>query len=243
MADGPKLNDYLKEMNEEVLSHYDVMTVGEMPSSKPEDAIAYTGLDSHELNMVFQFEHVQLSANPDPQLGKWDDTPVKVPELKQALSPWQTALDGKGWNSLYWNNHDQPRAVSRFATDNPKYRVLAAKMLGTTLHMMQGTPFVYEGEELGMPNVHYTRLDQYEDLESINAYHELVDENHLVDGPTMLSYLSARSRDNARTPMPWDTSTNAGFSDVKPWFALNPDYPEINAAAAVNDQSSTIIKS
>ncbi|ORN07981.1 glycoside hydrolase family 13 protein [Lentilactobacillus parabuchneri] len=238
VADGPKLNDYLHEINEEVLSHYDVMTVGEMPSSKPEDAIAYTGLDSNELNMVFQFEHVQLSANPDPRLGKWDDTPVKLIELKQALSRWQKALDGKGWNSLYWNNHDQPRAVSRFATDDPKYRVRAAKMLGTTLHMMQGTPFVYEGEELGMTNVHYTSLDQYEDLESINSYHELVDQDKVVDGTTMLKYLASRSRDNARTPMQWDASKNAGFSDEKPWFALNPNYTEINAKAAVDDQQS-----
>lgn len=238
VADGPKLNDYLREMNEKVLSHYDVMTVGEMPSSTPEDAINYTGLDSHELNMVFQFQHVALEPNPDKRLGKWNDQPVKLPELKNALSRWQKALDGKGWNSLYWNNHDQPRAVSRFANDDPKYRVRAAKMLGTTLHMMQGTPFVFEGEELGMANVHYTAIDQYEDLESINAYRELVTEKKLVDGPTMLKYLSNMSRDNARTPMPWNDGENAGFSDVKPWFALNPTYKEINTENEVNDKDS-----
>ncbi|MEE8823310.1 oligo-1,6-glucosidase [Lentilactobacillus sunkii] len=238
VADGPKLNDYLHEMNDKVLSHYDVMTVGEMPGSTPEDAIAYTGLDSHELNMVFQFEHVHLSPNPDPRLGKWDDTPVKLTELKQALSRWQKALDGKGWNSLYWNNHDQPRAVSRFATDDPKYRVRAAKMLGTTLHMMQGTPFVYEGEELGMTNVHYTSLDQYEDLEVLNSWHELVDQEKLVDPQTMLKYLNSRSRDHARTPMQWDESNNAGFTDVKPWFAVNPNYKVINAREAVEDKQS-----
>lgn len=238
VADGPKLNDYLHEMNDKVLSHYNVMTVGEMPGSTPEDAIAYTGLNSHELNMVFQFEHVQLAGNSDPRLGKWNDTPVKLPELKQALSRWQKALDGKGWNSLYWNNHDQPRAVSRFATDDPKYRVRTAKMLGTTLHMMQGTPFVYEGEELGMTNVHYTSLDQYEDLEVFNSWHELVDQEKLVDPQTMLKYLNSRSRDHARTPMQWDNSQNAGFTDAKPWFALNPNYQDINAKKAIADKQS-----
>lgn len=238
VADGPKLNDYLHEMNDKVLSHYDVMTVGEMPSSKPEDAIEYTGLKSNELNMVFQFEHVSLSSNPDKRLGKWNDAPVKLTDLKRALSRWQVELDGQGWNSLYWNNHDQPRAVSRFANDDPKYRVRAAKMLGTTLHMMQGTPYVYEGEELGMTNVHYTSLDQYEDLESINSYHELVGENKFVDGKTMLKYLANVSRDNARTPMQWDAKENAGFSKVKPWFALNPNYTEINVAGELEDPES-----
>lgn len=238
VADGPKLNAYLKEMNEQVLSHYDIMTVGEMPGSTPEDAIAYTGFDAHELNMVFQFEHVSLSANPDPRLGKWNDQPVKLVDLKAALSRWQKELDGRGWNSLYWNNHDQPRAVSRFGNDSPKYRELSAKMLGTTLHMLQGTPYVYEGEELGETNVHYTRLDQYEDLESINAYNQLVKQEKIVDDPTMLSYLANISRDNARTPMQWDNTTNAGFSKAQPWFALNPNYTSINAAAEVDQPDS-----
>ncbi|GEO74266.1 oligo-1,6-glucosidase [Levilactobacillus namurensis DSM 19117] len=238
VADGPKLNDYLHEMNREVLSHYDVMTVGEMPSSTPEDAVKYTGLNSHELNMVFQFQHVTLSPNPDKHLAKWNDQPVKLTELKQALGRWQKALDGKGWNSLYWNNHDQPRAVSRFGDDRPEYRVRSAKALGTTLHMLQGTPYVYEGEELGMPNAHYSQLSQYEDLESINFYHELVEQKKLVDGPTMLKYLAHMSRDNARTPMPWDATTNAGFTDGTPWFALNPTYPTINAQAALADPDS-----
>ncbi|PTM21239.1 glucohydrolase [Lactobacillus sp. PFC-70] len=238
VADGPKLNDYLHEMNREVLSHYDVMTVGEMPSSTPEDAVKYTGLNSHELNMVFQFQHVTLSPNPDKRLAKWNDQPVKLTELKQALGRWQKALDGKGWNSLYWNNHDQPRAVSRFGDDRPEYRVRSAKALGTTLHMLQGTPYVYEGEELGMPNAHYTQLSQYEDLESINFYHELVEQKKLVDGPTMLKYLAHMSRDNARTPMPWDATANAGFTDGTPWFALNPTYPTINAQAALADPDS-----
>jgi len=238
VADGPRLNEFLQEMNTKVLSKYDVMTVGEMPDSTPEDAIKYTGLDSHELNMVFQFDHVNLSSNPDERLTKWNDTPVKLVELKQSLSKWETALDGKGWNSLYWNNHDQPRTVSRFATDDPEYRVRAAKMLGTTLHMMQGTPYVYEGEELGMTNVHYTKLSQYEDLESLNAYKEYVEDEKIVDKDTMLKYLSYMSRDNARTPMQWDESKNAGFTSGTPWFGLNPNYPEINAKDNLADKDS-----
>ena len=238
VADGPKLNDYLKEMNEQVLSHYDVMTVGEMPSSTPEDALNYTGFDAHELNMVFQFQHVSLTPNPDKRLGKWNDVPVNLTDLKASLSRWQKALDGRGWNSLYWNNHDQPRVVSRFGNDSPEYRELSAKMLATTLHMMQGTPYVYEGEELGETNVHYTTLDQYEDLESINAYHQLVEQEKIVSGPTMLKYLSHISRDNARTPMQWDNSTNAGFSQAKPWFALNPNYTTINAEAEIGQPDS-----
>ena len=238
VADGPKLNDYLKEMNEQVLSHYDVMTVGEMPSSTPEDALNYTGFDAHELNMVFQFQHVSLTPNPDKRLGKWNDVPVNLTDLKASLSRWQKALDGRGWNSLYWNNHDQPRVVSRFGNDSPEYRELSAKMLATTLHMMQGTPYVYEGEELGETNVHYTTLDQYEDLESINAYHQLVEQEKIVSGPTMLKYLSHISRDNARTPMQWDSSTNAGFSQAKPWFALNPNYTTINAEAEIGQPDS-----
>ncbi len=238
VADGPNLNRYLREMNDEVLSHYDVMTVGEMPGSTPEDAVTYTGLDSHELNMVFQFEHVELSPNPDPKLGKWNDAPIKLTELKQALSRWQVELQGRGWNSLYWNNHDRPRAVSRYGNDDPKYRTLSAKMLGTTLHMMQGTPYVYEGEEIGMTNTHYQKLSDYEDLESINAYHELVDENHFTDSPTMLRYLATVSRDNARTPMQWDNTLNAGFSKHQPWYGVNPNYSEINVEAALKDPDS-----
>ncbi len=238
VADGPKLNDYLKEMNKEVLSHYDVMTVGEMPDSSPKDAIKYTGLDSNELNMVFQFQHVSLSPNPDQRLGKWNNVPVKLTELKKALNRWQKELDGKGWNSLYWNNHDQPRAVSRFGNDDDEYRIISAKMLGTTLHLMQGTPYIYEGEEIGMTNAHYTDLDQYEDLESINAYHELVDQEKIVDKSTMLKYLSNISRDNARTPMQWNDKNNAGFSSVKPWFALNHNYRLINVEDSLANKNS-----
>ncbi|SYW21036.1 glycoside hydrolase family 13 protein [Oenococcus oeni] len=238
VADGHRLNEFLSQMNSELLSKYDTITVGEMPGSNTEDAIKYTGLNSHELNMVFQFEHVGLSPNPDVRLGKWNDQPAKLTELKASLNRWQTGLDGKGWNSLYWNNHDQPRAVSRFGNDDPKYRVLSAKMLATTLHLMQGTPYVYQGEELGMTNAHFTKLNQYEDIESINFYHELVEQEKIVDGPTMLKYLANISRDNARTPMQWNDKNNAGFSSAKPWFALNPNYKSINVEDSLADKNS-----
>ncbi|UQS86075.1 alpha-glucosidase (plasmid) [Nicoliella spurrieriana] len=234
-----RLNQYLGELNQNVLSKYDrILTVGEMSTATPQNAATFSNLDGSELNMVFQFEHVNLAANPDPRLSKWNDAPVKLIDLKQALSKWQSGLDGKGWNSLYWNNHDQPRAVSRFATDDPKWRELAAKMLGTTLHMLQGTPYIYEGEEIGMTNAHLTNLDQYEDLDSINAYHELVDEKHLVDGETMLEYLADRSRDNARTPMQWDAQLNAGFTQSTPWYKLNANYSTINVASNMADDQS-----
>ncbi|WP_283678360.1 alpha-glucosidase [Lentilactobacillus sp. Marseille-Q4993] len=238
VADGPRLNEFLREMNREVLSKYDVMTVGEMPGSTPEDAIQYTNLDGTELNMVFQFQHVNLGSNDDKRLGKFSDKRIQLPELKEALSRWQVKLDGKGWNSLYWNNHDQPRAVSRFATDDPEYRVRAAKMLGTTLHMMQGTPFIYEGEEIGMTNAHLTKLDEYEDLEVHNLYKQAVEDEKIIDSETLMKYFAARSRDNARTPMQWNDTVYAGFSDVKPWYRLNANYPDINVENALADKNS-----
>ncbi|MEJ6401185.1 glycoside hydrolase family 13 protein [Nicoliella lavandulae] len=234
-----RLNQYLREMNQQVLSKYHhILTVGEMSTATPDAAAQFSNLDGSELNMVFQFEHVNLSPNPDSRLGKWNDAPVKVTELKSVLSKWQVGLDGRGWNSLYWNNHDQPRAVSRFATDAKPYRVRAAKMLATTLHLLQGTPYVYEGEELGMTNAHFNRLDQYEDLDSINAYHQVVDIDHIVDGKQMLSYLADRSRDNARTPMQWSNESNAGFTSGTPWYQLNPNYPQINARMELVDHDS-----
>jgi len=215
-----------------------MMTVGEMPGSTPEDAMQYTNLEGTELNMVFQFQHVNLSPNKDSRFGKFSDEKIKLPELKQALSVWQEELDGKGWNSLYWNNHDQPRAVSRFATDDPEYRVRAAKMLGTTLHFMQGTPFVYEGEEIGMTNNHFNKLEEYEDLEVLNMYHDVVDTQHIVVPEQLMRWIADRSRDNARTPMQWDDSQNAGFTDATPWYRLNPNYHDINVKNALEDKDS-----
>lgn len=239
VSGGPRLDEFLREMNRKVLSKYDVMTVGEMPDSTPEEAINYTNLDGTELNMIFQFQHVNLGGNPDPRLGKWNDQPVKLSELKEALSRWQVELDGKAWNSLYWGNHDQPRAVSRFGSDQLEYRELSAKMLATTLHMMQGTPYVYEGEELGMTNVHFKELSEYEDIESINAYHQLVEKERVVAPEQMLEYLSFMSRDNSRTPMQWSAEKNAGFTDgAKPWYGLNPNYRQINAENELKQEGS-----
>lgn len=238
VADGNRLESYLKKMNHEVLSKYDVVSIGEMIGSKVEDAKRYTGRDNHELDMIFQFEHVTLTPNQDKRLGKWNDVPVKLTDLKKSLSKWQAGLNQTGWNSLYWNNHDQPRAVSRFGNDTEKYRVISAKMLALTLHLLKGTPYIYQGEELGMTNCHYTDISQYQDLESVNAFAELVNQEKIVDQDTMLKYLATMSRDNARTPMQWDTSTNAGFSQGTPWMAVNPNYQTINAAAQVNDPDS-----
>ena len=165
---GPHVHDYLKEMNEKVLSRYDIMTVGETSGVTVEEAKKYAGEDSHELNMVFQFEHVDGHG----KYGKWTDEKMPLPELKRIMSRWQTELYGKAWNSLFWDNHDQPRVVSRFGNDSPQYRERSAKMLATCLHMMQGTPYIYQGEELGMTNYPFASMDEFRDIESINAYTE-----------------------------------------------------------------------
>lgn len=238
---GSHLEKYLKEMNREVLSHYDIMTVGEMSGTTTQEANRFASLNGRELNMIFQFEHVNLAANPDTRLGKWNDQPISLVQLKEILSRWENQLHGKGWNSLYWNNHDQPRAVSRFTCDDPKYRLRAAKMLGTTLHMLEGTPYIFEGEELGIPNVHFKKLKEYEDVESINAYHDFAEDQKLVSSAKMLSYLSHMSRDNTRTPMQWDNSKNDGFTTGQPWFKVSPNYPnyeKINVQNALKDPDS-----
>ncbi|KRN28854.1 alpha-glucosidase [Lactobacillus selangorensis] len=229
VANGPHVHEYLQEMNANVMSHYNIMTVGETPGASISDAMQYADLDGKELNMVFQFEHMGLDGNEHRQYGKWSDRKVDLVALKQVLSKWQTGFYHKAWNSLYWNNHDQPRVVSRFGDDRPEYRALSAKMLGVVLHMMQGTPYIYEGEELGMTNNDFTRLDQYQDLESLNAYHDLVDQQHVFTPAQMLKYLQHHSRDNARTPMQWDATMNAGFSTAQPWLMVNPNFKDINA--------------
>ncbi len=238
VADGPRLENYLKEMNHEVLSKYDMVSIGEMIGSKVDDAKKYTGRGHHELDMIFQFEHVTLTPNKDKRLGKWNNIPVKLTDLKASLSKWQNGLNATGWNSLYWNNHDQPRAVSRFGNDSEQYRTLSAKMLALTLHLLKGTTYIYQGEELGMTNCHYTDISQYQDLESLNAFDELVNQEKIISKETMLDYLANMSRDNARTPMQWDTSKNAGFSTGRPWMTVNPNYSQINAANQVNDPNS-----
>ena len=230
---GPNVHRYLQEMNEKVLSKYDIMTVGETPGVTPGLAKQYAGEDTHELNMVFQFEHVDTAG----KYGKWTDEKMPLKKLKDIMSRWQTELYGEAWNSLFWDNHDQPRAVSRFGDDRPQYRDAAAKMLATCLHMMQGTPYVYQGEELGMTNYPFQSPADFRDIESINAYREWCAEgplSHEDFWPCMLY----KSRDNARTPVQWDDSPQAGFTTGTPWIAVNPNYKEINAKAETADPDS-----
>lgn len=239
VPNGPRMHEFLQEMNRNVMSKHKMITVGEMPGTTPEQAKAYANLDNKELNMIFQFEHMGLDGNSNPALGKWNDQKTKLADLRANFTKWQKGLMGTAWNSLYWNNHDQPRVVSRFGDDsNEENRVKSAKMLATMLHFQQGTPYIYEGEEIGMTNVYFDKLEDYVDLESINAYHQLVDDQHLLDGKTMLKYLSMHSRDNARTPMQWDDSKNAGFSTGTPWEKVNPNYSTINVEKALTDQNS-----
>ena len=230
---GPRIHEFLHEMNKEVLSKYDVMTVGEMPGATVEDAKLYTADDRDELNMVFTFEHVDLDSGPN---GKWDLKPLNLVDLKQNLTKWQTGLHGRGWNSLYLNNHDQPRMVSRFGNDTT-YRVESAKMLATFLHMLQGTPYVYQGEELGMTNIRFETIDDYKDIEILNMYKEAVLEGN-EDHDKVMQSIYVKGRDNARTPIQWDDSENAGFTTGEPWIKVNPNYKEINAKQAVADPNS-----
>ncbi|QOR67268.1 alpha-glucosidase [Cytobacillus suaedae] len=230
---GPRIHEFLHEMNQEVLSKYDIITVGEMPGVTPEQGVLYTDEDRNELNMVFQFEHMDLDSGPG---GKWNLKPLELADLKKSLSKWQTELEGKGWNSLYLNNHDQPRVVSRFG-DDKQYRVESAKMLGTLLHMMQGTPYIYQGEELGMTNVKFNSIDEYKDIETLNMYKDKVQENGEDPEKVMLS-IYTKGRDNARTPVQWDSTDHAGFTTGTPWIQVNPNYQEINAEKAVNDDNS-----
>lgn len=230
---GPRVHEFLQEMNERVLSHHDIITVGETPGVSPDEAKLYTGKDRNELNMVFQFEHMDLGNGPE---GKWSNQEWKLTELKAIMSKWQKGLETDGWNSLYWNNHDQPRVVSRFGDDG-EYRVESAKMLAACLHMMQGTPYIYQGEELGMTNVAFDSIDDYRDIETLNAYKELVN-TYGWPHEKMMNAIYARGRDNARTPMQWDGTGNGGFTSGKPWIAVNPNYPEINASAALADPES-----
>jgi oligo-1,6-glucosidase len=231
---GPKVHEYIREMNEQVLAKFDMMTVGEAPGATPEEAIRYANLDGTELNMVFQFEHMDLDSGPG---GKWDLRPWRLADLKATMTKWQTELDGRAWNSLYLNNHDQPRMVSRFGNDSERYRVLSAKMLATFLHMMQGTPYIYQGEELGMTNVRFPSLKDYNDLEIHNMYRERVTDGG-ADPAQVMESIYVKGRDNARTPMQWDDGANAGFTTGQPWLKLNPNYMTINAKAALEDPES-----
>ena len=233
-ANGPKVHDYLKEMNEKVLSKFDIMTVGETAGVTLEEAKKYANTDGSELNMVFQFEHMDLDGG---EKFKWSTKPMPLVPLKENLSKWQKGLDGVAWNSLYFCNHDQPRIVSRLGDESDAYRELSAKCIATCLHMMQGTPYVYQGEELGMTNTVFNSVDDFRDLESINAYRELV-ESGLYSAEDMFPKIAHKSRDNARTPMQWDASENAGFTAGTPWISVNPNYKKINVADQLKREDS-----
>ena len=230
----PISHDYIKEMNSQVWHNREgILTVGETPFASTDDAVQYSCLDNTELNMVFQFEHMDLDNAEDG--SKWSDR--RIPLLKRNFSNWQRKLYGKAWNSLYWCNHDQPRVVSRLGNDTDTWWNKSAKMLATCLHFMQGTPYVYQGEELGMTNYPFSDIRDFRDVESINAYHEYTETLH-VDSDKMISYLRNKSRDNARTPMQWDETDEAGFTTGVPWMPVNPNYKVINAAAQIGDEDS-----
>ena len=234
-ANGPHVHEYLQEMREKVLNNADTITVGECSGVTLEEAKKYARSDEKELNMVFQFEHMDVDADGS---NKWTDKKMDLRDMKEVLTKWQKGLEEIAWNSLFWENHDQPRSVSRFGNDSSQYRELSAKMLATCLHMMQGTPYVYQGQELGMTNVPFHSVEDFRDLDSINAYHELVEDQKVFSKEEMMRYLRYKSRDNARTPFQWDDSENAGFTTGTPWIMVNPNYKEINAKAELADPNS-----
>ena len=221
-------------MNQKVISKFDWMTVGEGAGAGVEDAKRYAGADRGELDMIFTFEHVNLGQT---QYGKWSDGSFDLVELKKVFEKWEDGLESVAWNSLYWDNHDQPRAVSRFGDDSPMYREVSAKMIATCLHMLKGSPYIYQGEEIGMTNAYFKSIDDYKDIEAINAYKEYT-ESGLMTEEEMLNCLKMVSRDNARTPMQWDDSANAGFTTGTPWISVNKNYTQINAKAALEDKDS-----
>lgn len=230
--DGPRMHEFLQEMNREVLSKYDIMTVGETPDVSVEQACRYAGNDGKELNMVFQFEQNALDRGPE----KFTNKKLELTALKACFSKWQTSLEGKAWNSLYWTNHDQPRTVSRYGNDGA-YRVESQKMLYTMLLTLQGTPYIYQGEEIGMTNTVFNSIDEYDDVEIHNFWKETVVEGG-ADPKTTLAGIQYHARDNARTPIQWDDSENAGFTTGKPWLKINPNYTEINVKKAMAAEDS-----
>ena len=229
---GPRLHEYLRELSRETFRKADLVTVGEAWGATTELAKLYSNPDNSELSMVFQFEHICLDQIPGKE--KWDLAPLPFLKLKEVFGRWQTKLHGKGWNSLFWNNHDLPRIVSRWGNDG-KYRVESAKMLAILLHGMQGTPYIYQGEELGMTNVRY-EMEEYRDIETLKLYQERLEKGYSKE--EIMDSIYAKSRDNARTPMQWSSGKNAGFTEGEPWIRVNPNYREINAAAQTGEEDS-----
>ena len=241
ISNGTMVHPWMKELTRETFSRYDVMTVGETSATSPEDAKLWAGYHTGELNMIFHFDHMGVDNDPNGSLGgKWSYAPYKLTELKRILNDWQTTLEGNAWGSLYWNNHDQPRVVSRFGNDSDEFRTLSAKQLATTLHFMQGTPYIYQGEELGMTNVKFDSIEDYRDGDSIRFYEDMHVDHKRLSHEEAMQAIYIKGRDNARTPVQWDASANGGFSPegVTPWIAVNPNYPAINAEAVLADEDS-----
>ena len=232
-SNGPKLHEYLQEMNKATFGDKDLLTVGETWGATPEIAKLYSNPERHELSMVFQFEHSLLDNEPEKE--KWDLKPLDVMELKAVLSKWQTELGEEGWNSLFWNNHDLPRIVSRWGNDK-EYRIRSAKAFAILLHMMKGTPYIYQGEELGLTNTPVASIEELDDIESINMYHDRVSRGFSVE--SIMTSLNAKGRDNARRPIPWTAEQNGGFTTGTPWLALNPNYKEMNVEEELKNPDS-----
>ncbi len=231
-GNGERLHPLLQQMNKQTFGDKDLLTVGETWGANPDIAKLYSSPDRDELSMVFQFEHITLTwGNGD----KWQPQPLNLPDFKRVLTKWQMELADEGWNSLFWNNHDLPRAVSKYG-DDTVYRVESAKMLATTLHLLKGTPYIYQGEEIGMTNVQFDSLDQYKDIETLNFYKVKTEAG--VTHDAMMEALHENSRDNARTPMQWSEDENGGFTQAAPWIEANPNYRDINVNAALNDDNS-----
>jgi oligo-1,6-glucosidase len=231
---GPRLMEFLTEMKQKVLSRYDILTVGETPLVTTQEAIQIANEETGALTMVFQFEHMDLSAEMGAEIGT--DQPRSLLHLKAVMSRWQKDLEGLAWNSIYLGNHDQPRCVSQFGDDG-QYRVESAKLLATFTHLLQGTPYIYQGDEIGMTNVAFESIEDYRDIATRNMYKEAV-EGKGVDPTTALKVVHAKSRDNARTPVQWEASEHAGFTTSTPWIKVNPNYKEIHVAQAMSDPNS-----
>ena len=233
-ANGPRVHDYLQEMNQKVLSNYDIMTVGETPGVSPQEGAKYVAEDRDELDMVFQFEHVDIDIGPDGKWGKIGEW--QLTDLKDIMSKWQYEMEERnGWNSLYLNNHDQPRMVSRFGDDG-EYRRESAKMLATFLHTLQGTPYIYQGEEIGMTNCPFQDIEEVDDIETVNNFAAIKESAGGYE--EAMEVVRYRSRDHARTPMQWNDSAQAGFTSGEPWLKVNPNYTEINVESALEDKDS-----
>ena len=231
---GPRLHEFIRELSRETFQKGDLVTVGEAWGATPQIGRQFSNPDGSELSMVFQFEHILLDQQQGEGKTKWDLAPLNLIQLKKVLGKWQKELGQRGWNSLFWNNHDLPRIVSRWGNDG-RYRIESAKMLATVLHGMQGTPYIYQGEELGMTNAPY-RIEEYRDIELLNFYKERIEQGYPEE--EVMRSVYARGRDNARTPMQWDDSANAGFTEGTPWMKVNPNYTKINAQASLDDENS-----